>query len=301
MYQQAALATVATTSPSTAQEGFSSLAVHSLADEHEAEVLAFLATRPIHTVNMVGLIRDNGLVSPLNRGAFYACSNDEGRLEGVALIGHATLVEARTDRAMEALARKAQECTRTHFIMGEQERVEEFWNYYSKEGQQVRLACRELLFELRWPVEAREDVPGLRLATLDDLELVMPVQAQMAQDESGVNPLEKDPTGFRMRCARRIEQRRTWVLIEGGQLIFKAEVVADTSQVAYLEGIYVSIEERRKGYGLRCLSQLCRTLLWRAPSVCILVNERNTEAQTFYRKAGFKFQCLYDTIFLHQQ
>jgi len=60
-----------------------------------------LAERPLHTVCIAGFIRDNGLESPLNRGRFYACRNSEGLLEGVALIGHATLIEARTTRAMK--------------------------------------------------------------------------------------------------------------------------------------------------------------------------------------------------------
>src|SRR6266851_1145487 len=71
-----------------------------LTEEERNEVLAFLAERPVHTVCIAGFIRDNGLVSPFNRGTFYGCRNSDGRLEGVALIGHATLIEARTARAM---------------------------------------------------------------------------------------------------------------------------------------------------------------------------------------------------------
>ena len=265
---------------------------------HESEVMEFLARRPIHTVAMVGLIHDNGLVSSLNRGTFYGCRNLQGQLEGVALIGHATLIETTSDRALEALAKIAQTCTTGHLIMGEQERINEFWNYYAEAGQDMRRACRETLFELRWPVEARPEVPGLRLATAADLELIMPVQAQMAFDESGVNPLERDPEGFRRRCARRIEQGRTWVSIEAGKLIFKADIVSDTSSVIYLEGIWTNEERRSQGYGLRCMSQLARLLLCRTQSICVLVNEDNTKAQNFYQRAGYKRRAVYDTIFL---
>jgi predicted GNAT family acetyltransferase len=269
--------------------------------ENEAEALAFLASRPVHTVNLRSLICDNGLESPLNRGSFYGYRNAVGSLEGVALIGHATLVETSTDRALEAFARRAQEvCSDAHMILGEQERIEEFWGYYAEEGQRKRLACRELLFELRWPVEAHQEVTGLRLATLDDLALILPVQARMAEEESGVNPLLKDPDGFRRRCARRIEQGRMWVLVEEGRLIFKTDVHADTPEVIYLEGIYVNAKERAKGHGLRCLSQLSRTLLRRTEALCLLVNEENLSAHALYRKVGFKFTSTYETIFLHQ-
>lgn len=276
-----------------------SLTLSALTNEHQAEALDFLSVRPVHTVNLVSMIRDNGLESSLNRGTFYACRNRQGQIEGLALIGHATLIETRTDRALEALAEQAQCCTHTHMILGERERVEEFWNYYSEEdGQSMRLACREFLFELSGSVEARTEVQGLRLATLDDLELVAPVQAQMAEAESGVNPMEKDPEGFRRRCARRINLGRVWVLVVEGKLIFKADVQADTPDVSYLEGIYVNPDERDKGYGLRCLSQVSRNLLKHRRSICLLVNEENTAAHALYLKAGFKLQSCYDTIFL---
>ena len=63
-----------------------------LTQEFEAEVLDFLSERSMHTVTMAGFIRDNGLVSDLNRGTFYSCRNLQGKLEGVALIGQAMLV-----------------------------------------------------------------------------------------------------------------------------------------------------------------------------------------------------------------
>lgn len=272
--------------------------VFELTEEDRNEVLVFLAQRPLHTVALVGFISDNGLVSPLNRGTFYGCRNRQGHIEGVALIGHATLMETTTDRALEAFAELAQKCTTAHLIMGEKQRIDDFWNYYAEGGQEMRLACRELLFELQWPIEVHEQVPGLRLATADDLELVMPVQAQMAFEESGVNPMEKDPEGFRQRCARRIEQSRSWVLIEDGSLIFKAEIVSDTPEVMYLEGVWMNPAERGQGLGLRCMSQLAKHLLLRTKSLCLLVNNENVQAQRFYKKASYKLRGIYDTIFL---
>jgi len=271
-----------------------------LSVEHEMEVLAFLAERPVHTVIMASFIRDNGVVSRLHRGTFYACRDCEGRLEGVALIGHHTLTEARSAAALQAFARLAQDYPLAHMIMGEQEKVSQFWRHYAEGGQQPRLACRELLLEQRWPIPVRETVPGLRLATLEDLPHVMPVQAHMAFMESGVNPAETDPEGFRQRCARRIEQGRTWVWLEDGQLIFKADIMADTPQVIYLEGVYVKPEERGQGYGLRCLSQLSRKLLERAGCICLFVNERDLRSQAFYNRAGYKLSSYYDTIFLRK-
>jgi predicted GNAT family acetyltransferase len=271
-----------------------------LAEAEREELLAFLAERPAHTVCMAGLIRDNGVVSPHNRGAFYGCRNSEGRLEGVALVGHATLVEARTRRARRELALAAQVSTRTHMIMGEAGEVEEFWTHYADEGQQMRRACRELFFELARPVEAGAEVTGLRLAAAEDLESVAPVHAGLCEAESGVNPLEVDPEGFRARCLRRFEQGRVHVLTdEEGRLLFKADVQAQTPEVVYLEGVYVHPSARGTGLGRRCLTQLTRgLLLGGAPKICLLANEENPAAHSFYRMCGFRQRGVYDTIFL---
>jgi ribosomal protein S18 acetylase RimI-like enzyme len=275
-----------------------SVRVARLEEGDAAEVVEFLAQRPIHTVAMMGLIHDNGIVSPFNRGTFYGCRDLIGQLEGVALVGHATLIETVSDRALAALAQVARECPNTHMILGEKERVADFWGHYSDAGRRQRLACREWLFEFCWPLEARERVTQLRTATVAELELVMPVQAELAYAESGINPLQIDPQGFRKRCLRRIEQGRTWVVVENNSLVFKADVISTTPEVFYIEGVWLREDCRNKNLGTRFMSELMRRLLENTKSVCLLVNETNEWAQRFYRKCGFHFRATYETIFL---
>ena len=277
------------------------LTVTELAEKDTNEVLTFLIERPIHTICMMGLIRDNGIKSEYNRGTFYGCRNSDGRLEGVALIGHATLIETRIRGAIHQFALTAQIHNRLNMIMAEQESAEEFWNHYADDGQPLRLACRELLFRVDNKVEIQGQIEGLRLATLDDLPLVAPVHAAMAEAESGINPLQTDREGFLKRCSRRIDKNRVWVLIEDNRLIFKADVQAETPEVIYLEGVYVDPLVRGTGLGRRCFTQLCRTLLDRTRSICVLANEENEKAHAFYRMCGFKRISIYDTIFLKRE
>ena len=267
----------------------------------EAEALEFLAAEPLHNVYMAGFIRDNGLVSPRNRGSFYACRDEAGRLEGVALIGHVTQFDVRTERAMKAFASAAQACPTVHVVMGERARVSDFWRYYSSGGQELRVACREVLLEQKSPVEVVEPATGLRLATPQDLPMILRVQAAMAVAECGVDPLIVDPEGFRARCLRRIDRGRIWVLVERGTLLFKADIMADTPQSVYLEGVYVNRRHRQRGHGRRCLLTLGRILLSRSKSVCLLVNERNQVAQSFYHSVGFRLRDLYDTVYLYKE
>jgi len=277
------------------------LTVSELTEAETNEVISFLSERPEHTVCMLGMIRDNGLQSEFSRGTFYGCRTSDGRLEGVALIGHATLVETRTREALHKFALTAQIHDRLHMIMAEQEKVEEFWNHYADDGQPMRLACRELLLKTGVKAETSEQVEDLRLATPDDLHLVAPVHAAMAQAESGINPLKTDREGFLKRYTRRIEKNRVWVMVQNKRLIFKADVQAETPEVIYLEGVYVNPLERGAGLGRLCLTHLNRILLERTRSICVLVNEENVKARAFYQTCGFKWISTYDSIFLRRE
>jgi len=291
---------LASTSSIPTERAVQSLPVYvkPLANSDQSEVLQFLSQRAIHTVSMMSLIQDNGLVNPFNRGTFYGCRDSRGQLEGVALVGHATLMETVSDRALALLAQVAQQCPHTHLIMGEQERVADFWLHYASAGRRQRLTCREWLFELNWPAAPCSIISNLRPATAAELDLVVPVQAELAFAESGVNPLDADPQGFRQRCLRRIQQERTWVVVTDDRLVFKADVISRTAAVVYLEGIWLHDDQRRNGSGVQFMNELTHRLFNDAKSICLLVNENNKPAQNFYRKCGFRFRATYETIFL---
>ena len=274
--------------------------VRVLTKTDQMEVLGFLKMRPVHTVIMTSFIQDNGLESASNRGQFYGYRNSAGELEGVALIGHTTLVEARSEDALAALALKAREsATPIHIMMSDGNSIESFWQYYAGEKrQQPRLVCEERLFEIKHPVMVREAVPGLRPATREELMPIAEAHAEVAFEESGVNPLEKDREGFLKRVLRRIEQGRVWVVFDEDKLVFKADIIAETSDVIYLEGIYVNPENRGRGIGANCLSQLSRILLEKVKYVCLLSNIEFRQAHSAYQRAGFKSRDCCVTMFV---
>src|SRR5262249_50190472 len=90
------------------------LYLNELRESDKTEILRFLSERPLHTVVMNGFIHDNGVESWLNRGTFYGCRNNRGELEGVALIGHAMFLEARSGDALRAFAQVARGAGSTH-------------------------------------------------------------------------------------------------------------------------------------------------------------------------------------------
>jgi hypothetical protein len=274
--------------------------VQRLTDGDAPEVLDFLSRRPLNTFIMASFIRENGIASPAHRGEFYAYRNAFGALEGVALIGHLILIETRSDVAIQAFAKLAQASCAAQTVLGEWTRVGQFLDCYSHGTPAPRLLNRQLLMERNQPISLPEQVRGLRVATIADLDLVVPVHAQLALEESGVNPLETDAVGFRQRCAQRIEKGRVWVVTQDNRLQFKADVVAETPEVIYLEGVYVGNNERSQGFGAHCLAQMTNQLLAQSGSVCLFANLRNHAAQKCYGTAGYTFREYYDSLYLQQ-
>jgi GNAT superfamily N-acetyltransferase len=288
----------ASAAPAISPKAIESLSVRPLAEADQGAILSFLAPSGVDNIVMLSLICDNGLVSPLNRGTFYGAYDRQGSLLGVALIGHATLVETRVAAVLTAFADLAARCPFMHVIVGVPQKIEPFWNSYSAHGRSVRRRCCEILFEQCDPGLPLEPVPGLRRAMLEDLAALLTVNAQMACAESGVDPLAIDPQGFRRRLARRIEKGRVWIWTEEERLLFKADLFAETPEVVYLEGVYVHPAERRKGYGRRCMSELSSRILAHSEAIYVLVNEQNQTSQEFLLRCGYLPRGFYDTLFV---
>ena len=273
--------------------------VELLTENERTEVLNFLKARPVHTVIMTSFIHDNGMENADNRGSFYGYRNSAGELEGVALIGHATVIEARTEEALEAFALKAQTSeTPIKLMMSHGDAIERFWKYYAINGQKPLHNFKELLFELNFPFPVQNCEWNVRPATADELEEVAQAQAAAAFLETGIDPMLKDREGFLKRCLKRIEMGRTFVVFENGKLIFKVDIMSESETVAYLEGFYVAEEYRGREIGAKCLAKVSLNLLNRFQHICGLSNAEFTGVHRSLAKAGYKNTDFCQTIFV---
>jgi hypothetical protein len=272
--------------------------VEPLPEGHNEEALSFLGERPLHTVIMAGLLSEHGPKVPTPQGAFYSCHAPAGQLEGVALVGRATMFEARTSTALAAFAELTRETASVQMIMGEEAELKEFLSYYALDHWSPRLYCREWLYHFTRSDGETEGVAGLEQATLDHLNEIVSAHAEMVTEETGLNPLETDPQGFRRRCASRVAEGKVWALIEKGELIFKADVITETPQASYLEGVWVNPRRRHSGYGRRCWAELSRVLLDRRPSLCGFFNAENSVAHYFCERVGGTLLDSYGKVYL---
>lgn len=139
---------------------------------------------------------------------------------------------------------------------------------------------------------------GLRPATLDDLELLLPACSEAHMGELGVDPMNRDPEGFRWRTRSQIEEGRSWLWVEDGTILFKAEASAWTPTAVQLQQVWVDPSARLQGNGTRGLRDLCRRLLQDVPAVCLFVRAENTAAIRLYETIGMEHVLNYRSVLL---
>lgn len=273
--------------------------VFSLKEGDLAEAFLYLTAPTIHAVIMHGFLSDNGLSRALNRGEYYGYRNSSGELEGLGLIGHSTLFDARSEGALNAFALLAREsATPINMIMSAGDHADRFFDVYSDGLYEPRRRCVEIAFETRFPFTVPKGAYNVRLGRPEDIDEISRAQAELAFVESGVNPLAIDADGFRGRVMRRIEMGRSYVVVVDGKLIFKADLIAATDEAAYLEGVYVAPTDRGRGTGSACLSQVCLELLHSSSTVNLLSNSELAAAHGCYARAGFRQSGRYTTLFV---
>jgi RimJ/RimL family protein N-acetyltransferase len=175
----------------------------------------------------------------------------------------------------------------TRMIIGEEQAVSDLW----AAAESVMPSPREdrpgqPVYSIEAPPESGSS--GLRAATTDDLGLLLPACAATHREELGVDPLERDPEGFRRRTVSQIQEGRSWLWVEDGVILFKAEASAWTPQAVQLQQVWVDPGARRRGYARRGLADLARLLLERTPSVCLFVRPENEPAIRLYEAIGMK-------------
>ena len=183
----------------------------------------------------------------------------------------------------------------TRMIIGDERAVTELWT--AAEG--VMPPPREdrpgqPVYVITEPPDGEDT--GLRDASTDDLDLLVPACAATHKEELGVDPLERDASGFRRRTLGQIQEHRSWLWVENGTILFKAEASAWTPTAVQLQQVWVDPAVRNRGNAQRGLRHLCRILLARTPTVCLFVRPENAPAIRVYDNVGMQRRGSYRSV-----
>jgi ribosomal protein S18 acetylase RimI-like enzyme len=250
----------------------------------DEQVLEFCARDPVERVFLEDVARRR-------LGRFGAVEAYDGTLEALCHVGANLVPSGKGCERFAGLAALGN----SRMVIGESHAVTALWD-----------AARDELPEPRHdrpgqPVYALTEAPepggsGLRAATPDDLERLLPACAAAHELELGVNPLERDPEGFRWRTLAQIEEGRSWLWLHDGVVRFKAESSAWTPQAVQVSQVWTDPEARGQGYARRGLRDLCRLLLRTTPTVTLFVRRENAPAIALYDTIGMRRVLEYRSV-----
>jgi predicted GNAT family acetyltransferase len=111
----------------------------------------------------------------------------------------------------------------------------------------------------------------------------------MFTEEVGVSPLRTDGgASYRARLAELIRAGYSLAWIEGGEVLFKAEIGAVSRSACQIQGVWVKPSLRGRGIGAAgtaAVVEYARTAI--APVVSLYVNDFNAPARAAYERVGF--------------
>jgi RimJ/RimL family protein N-acetyltransferase len=249
------------------------------------QILEFCAEDPVERVFLEDVARRR-----LGRFSAFA---ENGRLTALCHVG-ANVVPSGSECGRFAPAASR---GRARMIIGDERAVDELWD------ELAGLMPAPRNDRPGQPVYALSEPPapgdtGLRPATDKDFPLLLPVCAAAHEEEIGVDPMARDPEGFRWRTRSQIEEGRSWLWVERGTILFKAEASAWTPEAVQVQQVWVDPPARRNGYAQRGMRDLCRLLLERVPTVCLFVRPENAPAIRVYEAIGMRRHGSYRSLIL---
>lgn len=158
----------------------------------------------------------------------------------------------------------------------------------------------------RQPVLAISTTPqvtpdaSVRRVRIEELEILLPACIAMFTEEVGVSPVSGGAgPAYRARVADLIRTGRAFARIEGGRVLFKAEVGAAAAGACQVQGVWVSPDVRGQGLsepGMAAVISLARESI--APVVSLYVNDFNAPARRCYEAVGMKPAGEFATVLL---
>jgi predicted GNAT family acetyltransferase len=141
--------------------------------------------------------------------------------------------------------------------------------------------------------------PRVRRVLIDEFDTIYPACVAMFTEEVGVDPEIGNRSGYRARVAQLITQGWSFAIVEDGDVIFKTEVGAATTQACQLQGVYVRPDLRGTGIAVPALAAVVRLVRETvAPVVTLYVNDHNTAARRAYERVGFEHTETFASILL---
>ena len=130
--------------------------------------------------------------------------------------------------------------------------------------------------------------PRVRRARFDEVDLVMPAAAAMFTEEIGYRPYWGSGQVYRQGIVSLIRRGHTFVRVDDGEVVFKADVGSVALGVAQVQGVWVAPRWRGQGLAGPAMDAVVEQVRAEVAGVVTLyVNDFNAPARATYARVGF--------------
>jgi predicted GNAT family acetyltransferase len=187
-------------------------------------------------------------------------------------------------------------------ILGAREEVADLWAHLEPVwGPPRAVRAHQPLMVTTTPPSAL-GVPlddRVRPARADEVDAVLPAAAHMFTAEIGYPPFVGSSRGYRASLLALVARGRTFVLVERGEVLFKADVGSVALGCAQLQGVWLAPHLRGRGLSVPMLATVVEHLMaGPAPLVTLYVNDFNASARAAYEHLGFRTVGEFSTVLM---
>lgn len=264
------------------------------------EALDLCARDPASHVFVASRIVDGDLD---RGGPLVGVRDGAGRLTSLCWTG-ANIVPVETDEAARHLLadRLRRRSHQTASILGRAPEALDLWRRLEPHWPTPRsVRAAQLLLSLDAPPSVRgiEPDPRVRPAVPSEVPIVRPAAVDMFTGEIGYPPYTGSDRAYTALLADLVSRGRTYVVVEDGRVIFKADVGSVALGCAQVQGVWLAPELRGAGRSVGLMAAVCEQVARdHAPLVTLYVNEYNHPARALYARLGFRLVGPYATILM---
>ena len=141
--------------------------------------------------------------------------------------------------------------------------------------------------------------PQVRRARSDEVDLVMPAAEAMFTEEIGYPPYWGSSQVYRQGIASLVRRGHTFVRVDDGEVVFKADVGSVAMGVAQIQGVWVAPRWRGRGLAVPAMAAVVEQVRAEIAAVVTLyVNDFNGPARATYARVGFTEVGSFATVLL---
>jgi len=252
---------------------------------------------PVANVFILAHLESTGTAAPTPGGANVLGVFDDGLLVGACWAG-ANLVPVQLDPGFTgAVAAAAHRAGRRYAsIFGPAGTVLALHSHLEQLGHAAHeVRPDQPLMTIAGP-PAVEPNWQLGFGQYADFDTILPACAAMFEEEVGYSPYLGGRDFYSRRVAGLIRQGHSLVHLSDGEVVFKAELGAVTSEVTQVQGVWMNPSYRGLGLSAGYMAAVVLLAQKIAPITSLYVNDYNSRARATYERVGFRQVGTFATV-----